>query len=112
MMTIFGIVLFLPFFDAMITKKFLVTKSQKVKALMLGFATIITAIMVGDLSWFLMRQLPPLDSDAQGGSLMQSTDWMAAGGTFPMPGGWDLTHWYILVIAIAYVCYYLSFKRN
>jgi hypothetical protein len=91
MMTIFGIVLFLPFFDAMITK-FLVTKSQKVKALMLGFATIITAIMVRDFSWFLMRQLPPLDSDAQGESLMQSTDWMAAGGTFPMPGGWDLTH--------------------
>jgi hypothetical protein len=56
MMTIFGIVLFLPFFDAMITK-FVVTKSQKVKALMLGFATIITAIMVGDFSWFLMRQL-------------------------------------------------------
>lgn len=76
MMTIFGIVLlFLPFFDAMITK-FLVAKSQKVRALMLGFAMIITAIMVGDFSWFLMRQLPPLDSDAQGGSLMQSTDWM------------------------------------
>lgn len=112
MMTIFGIVLFLPFFDPMITK-FLVTKSQKVKALMFGFATIITAaIMVGDFNWFLMRQLPPLDSDAQGGSLMQSTDWMAAGGTFPMPGDWVLTHWYILVIAIAYVCYYLSFKRN
>lgn len=67
MMTIFGIVLlFLPFFDAMITK-FLVAKSQKVRALMLGFAIIITAIMVGDFSWFLMRQLPPLDSDAQGG---------------------------------------------
>jgi hypothetical protein len=91
MMTIFGIALFLPFFDAMITK-FLVTKSQKVKALMLGFATIITAIMVRDFSWFLMRQLPPLDSDAQGESLMQSTDWMAAGGTFPMPGGWVLPY--------------------
>ena len=76
MMTIFGIVLlFLPFFDAMITK-FLVAKRQKVRALMLGFAMIITAIMVGDFSWFLMRQLHPLDSDAQGGSLMQSTDWM------------------------------------
>lgn len=49
MMTIFGIVLFLPFFDAMITK-FLVAKSQKVKALMLGFAMIITAIMVGGIS--------------------------------------------------------------
>jgi hypothetical protein len=43
---------------------------------------------------------------------MQSTDWMAAGGTFPMPGGWVLTHWYILVIASACVYYYLSFKRN
>jgi len=75
MMTIFGIVLFLPFFDAMITK-FLVAKSQKVKALMLRFAMIITAIMVGDFSRFLMRQLPPLDSGPQGGPLMQSTDWM------------------------------------
>jgi hypothetical protein len=76
MMTIFGIVLlFLPFFDAMITK-FLVAKSQKVRALMLAFAMIITAIMVGDFSRFLMRQLPPLGSDAQGGPLMQSTDWM------------------------------------
>jgi hypothetical protein len=37
---------------------------------------IITAIMVGDFSWFLMRQLPPLDSDPPCGSLMQSTDWM------------------------------------
>jgi hypothetical protein len=47
MMTIFGIVLlFPPFFDAMITK-FLVTKSQKVKALMLGFATTITAAIMG-----------------------------------------------------------------
>ena len=92
MMTIFGIVLFLPFFDAMITK-FLVTKSQKVKALMLGFATIIIAIMMGDFSWFLMRQLPPLDSDAQGGSLMQSTDWMELIGwqpeaSFRCPAAW------------------------
>jgi hypothetical protein len=60
----------------MITK-FLIAKSQKVRALMLGFAMIITAaIMVGDFSWFLMRQLLPLDSNAQGGSLMQSTDWI------------------------------------
>jgi hypothetical protein len=51
MMTIFGIVLllFLPFFDAMITK-FLVAKTQKVKALMLGFAMIITAIIVWGIS--------------------------------------------------------------
>lgn len=91
MMTIFGIVLlFLPFFDAMITK-FLVAKSQKVRALMLGFAMIIAAIMVGDFSWFLMRQLLPLDSDAQGGSLMQSTDWMwqpEAPFRCPAAGSW------------------------
>lgn len=96
----------------MITK-FLVAKSQKVRALMLGFAMIITAMMVGDFSWFLMRQLPPLDSDAQGGPLMQSTDWMwQPEAPFRCPATWVLTHWYILIIAIAYVCYYLSFKRN
>ena len=49
MMTIFEIVLFLSFFDAMITK-FLVAKSQKVRALMLGFAMIITAIIVWGIS--------------------------------------------------------------
>jgi hypothetical protein len=43
------VLLFLPFFDAMITK-FLVAKSEKVRALMLGFAMIITAIIVWGIS--------------------------------------------------------------
>ena len=59
----------LPLIDDMTLKVF--GKNKRSKALFLGFATLITAIVVEDFAWFVNRWLAPLESDPHGGQLMQ-----------------------------------------
>ena len=50
-------------------------KNKRSKAPFLGFAILITAIVVEDFAWFVNRWLAPLESDPHGGQLMQYSDW-------------------------------------
>ena len=50
-------------------------RHKRIKALMLGFANLITAITIEDLAWFVNRSLVPLADDPKGGRTMQFSDW-------------------------------------
>jgi hypothetical protein len=91
MFFIFVLISFAALFDDMTVKMF--GKNKRRKALFLGCATLITAIVVEDFAWFVNRWLVPLDTDPKGGQLMQYSDWtsMHIGaidvGSFVLPYG-------------------------
>jgi hypothetical protein len=72
MFFIFVLISFAALFDDMTLKVF--GKSKRKKALFLGCATLIAAIVVEDFAWFVNRWLVPLDTDPKGGQLMQYSD--------------------------------------
>ena len=78
MFFIFVLISFAALIDDMTLKVF--GKNKRRKALFLGCATLISAIVVEDFAWFVNRWLVPLDSDPKGGLLMQYSDWTAAPG--------------------------------
>lgn len=69
MFFIFVLISFAALIDDMTLKVF--GRNKRRKALFLGFATLITAIVVEDFAWFVNRWLVPLESDPKGGQLMQ-----------------------------------------
>ena len=72
MFFIFVLISFAALIDDMTLKMF--GKNKRSKALFLGFATLITTIVVEDFAWFVNRWLFPLESDLKGGQLMQYSE--------------------------------------
>ncbi|HEY7572131.1 MAG TPA: hypothetical protein VH796_12265 [Nitrososphaeraceae archaeon] len=116
MIVIFILVGFGPFFDSISFN--ILGKHERRKAASLGFANVLSAILVEDFTWFFYRWWLPLDNDPKRGLLMQASDWTTKNlsglhiphvdfiGSFVMP------YWYMIVIIVAGVFYYFAFKKS
>jgi len=110
MLFIFVLISWAALWDDMTFK--LLGRHNRLKAAMLGFANLITAIFVEDFAWFANRFAVPLESDPKGGLLMQASDWTSLHmgaidlGAFVLPG------WYLLVLALATLAYYGAFRKH
>lgn len=110
MLFIFVLISWAALWDDMTFK--LLGRHNRVKAAMLGFANLVTAILVEDFAWFANRFAVPLESDPKGGLLMQASDWTSLHmgaidlGAFVLPG------WYLLVLALATLAYYGAFRKH
>ncbi|MGH9991916.1 MAG: hypothetical protein ACREAZ_04635 [Nitrososphaera sp.] len=110
MLFIFVLISWAALWDDMTFK--LLGRHKRVKAAMLGFANLITAILVEDFAWFANRLAVPLESDPKGGLLMQASDWTSLHmgaidlGAFVLPG------WYLLALALATLAYYGAFRKH
>ncbi len=110
MLFIFVLISWAALWDDMTFK--LLGRHKRIKAAMLGFANLITAILVEDFAWFANRFAVPLESDPKGGLLMQASDWTSLHmgaidlGVFVLPG------WYLLVLAMATLAYYGAFRKH
>ena len=110
MFFIFVLISFAALIDDMTLKVF--GKNKRSKALFLGFATLITAIVVEDFAWFVNRWLAPLESDPHGGQLMQYSDWTSKHIGAIDVGNFVIPVWYLLAIGLATVAYYAAFRRH
>jgi hypothetical protein len=116
MIVLFILVGFGPFFDSISFN--ILGKHERRKAASLGFANVLSAILVEDFTWFFYRWWLPLDNDPKRGLLMQASDWTTKNlsglhiphvdfiGSFVMP------YWYMIVIIVAGVFYYFAFKKS
>ena len=73
MIVIFILVGFDPFFDSVSFN--ILGKHERRKAVSLGVANVLSAILVEDFTWFFYRWWLPLDNDQNKGLLMQVSDW-------------------------------------
>ena len=87
-------------------------KYKRSKALFLGCATLISAIVVEDFAWFVNRWLVPLDSDPKGGLLMQYSDWTSMHLGAINIGNFVIPIWYVFAISVATVAYYAAFRMH
>jgi hypothetical protein len=116
MIVIFILVGFGPFFDSISFN--ILGKHERRKAASLGFANVLSAILVEDFTWFFYRWWLPLDSDPKKGLLMQASDWTTknlSGLHVPhidLIGSFVIPYWYIIVIVIAGIFYYFAFKKS
>jgi hypothetical protein len=110
MFFIFVFISFAALFDDMTVKMF--GKNKRRKALFLGCATLITAIVVEDFAWFVNRWLIPLDTDPKGGQLMQYSDWTSMHIGAIDIGSFVVPVWYLFAIGLATIGYYVAFRRH
>ena len=116
MMVIFIIVGFGPFFDSVSFN--ILGRHERRKAVALGVANVISAMLVEDFTWFFYRWWLPLDNDPKKGLLMQASDWTTKSlGSLPVLhtnpfGSFVIPYWYIISIVIAGIFYYYAFKRS
>ncbi|HEY7228682.1 MAG TPA: hypothetical protein VH481_11240 [Nitrososphaeraceae archaeon] len=116
MIVIFILVGFGPFFDSISFN--ILGKHERRKAASLGFANVLSAILVEDFTWFFYRWWLPLDNDPKRGLLMQASDWTTknlSGLHIPhvdFIGSFVIPYWYIIVIIVAGVFYYFAFKKS
>lgn len=110
MLFIFALISFAALWDDMLFK--LLGRHKRIKAAFIGFANLITAIVVEDFAWFANRWAVPLESDPKGGLLMQSTDWTSIHMGAIDFGSFVLPTWYLLAIAIAALAYYGGFRNS
>jgi|SRR5215467_1709120 hypothetical protein len=116
MIVIFILVGFGPFFDSISFN--ILGKHERRKAASLGFANVLSAILVEDFTWFFYRWWLPLDSDPKKGLLMQASDWTTKNlGGLHIPhvdfiGSFVVPYWYIIVIVVAGIFYYFAFKKS
>ena len=110
MFFIFVLISFAALIDDMTLKVF--GRNKRSKALFLGFATLITAIVVEDFAWFVNRWLVPLESDPKGGQLMQYSDWTSKHIGAINAGNFVIPVWYLFAIGLASVAYYAAFRRH
>jgi len=110
MFFIFVLISFAALIDDMTLKVF--GRNKRSKALFLGFATLITAIVVEDFAWFVNRWLVPLESDSKGGQLMQYSDWTSKHIGAINAGNFVIPVWYLFAIGLASVAYYVAFRRH
>ena len=110
MLFIFVLISFAALWDDMTFK--LLGMHKRVKAVYLGLANLITAIVVEDFAWFVNRWLVPLASDPKGGLLMQSTDWTSIHLGAISAGSFVIPNWYLIAIALATLLYYGAFRKH
>jgi hypothetical protein len=110
MLFIFVLISFVSLWDDMAFKLF--GRHKRIKALMLGFANLITAILIEDFAWFVNRWLAPLSDDPKGGMLMQFSDWTSMHLGAIDVGSFVIPNWYIIAIALATLAYYGAFRNN
>jgi hypothetical protein len=110
MLFIFVLISFAALWDDMSFK--LLGRHNRLKALLLGIANLISAILVEDFAWFANRYLVPLADDPKGHELMQYSDWTSIHlgaidvGTFVIP------NWYLVALALATLAYYAAFRKH
>jgi hypothetical protein len=110
MFFIFVLISFAALIDDMTLKVF--GRNKRRKALFLGCATLIAAIVVEDFSWFVNRWLVPLESDPKGGQLMQYSDWTSMHIGAIDVGSFVVPIWYLFAIGLATVAYYAAFRKH
>ena len=110
MLFIFVLISFAALWDDMTFK--LLGRHKRIKAIYLGLANLITAIVVEDLAWFVNRWLVPLASDPKGGLLMQPTDWTSIHLGAISAGSFVIPNWYLIAIALATLLYYGAFRKH
>jgi hypothetical protein len=110
MLFIFVLISFASLWDDMAFKLF--GRHKRIKALMLGFANLITAILIEDFAWFVNRWVAPLSDDPKGGMLMQLSDWTSMHLGAIDVGSFVIPNWYIIAIALATLAYYGAFRKN
>jgi hypothetical protein len=110
MLFIFVLISFAALWDDMSFK--LLGRHKRIKAMLIGFANLITAIVVEDFAWFVNRWAVPLESDPKGGLLMQSTDWTSMHLGAIDFGSFVLPTWYLIAIAIAALAYYGGLRKH
>jgi hypothetical protein len=110
MLFIFVLISFAALWDDMTFK--LLGRHKRIKAMYLGLANLITAIVVEDFAWFVNRWLVPLASDPKGGLLMQSTDWTSIHLGAISAGSFVVPNWYLIAIALATALYYGAFRKH
>jgi hypothetical protein len=110
MLFIFILISFAALFDDMSFKLFGGRKRRK--ALVLGCANLITAIIVEDFAWFVNRWLVPLIEDPKAGRLMQHNDWTSMHLGAIDIGSFVIPNWYLLGIALATIAYYIAFRKH
>lgn len=110
MLFIFILISFAALFDDMSFKLFGGRKRRK--ALVLGCANLITAIIVEDFAWFVNRWLVPLMEDPKAGRLMQHNDWTSMHIGAIDIGSFVIPNWYLVGIALAAIAYYIAFRKH
>jgi hypothetical protein len=110
MLFIFVLISFAALWDDMAFK--LLGRHKRIKALMLGFANLIAAILIEDFAWFVNRWLVPLADDPKGGMLMQFSDWTSMHFGAIDLGSFVVPNWYIIAIALATLAYYGAFRKH
>ena len=110
MLFIFFLISFAALWDDLTFK--LWGKHSRRKALLLGIANLITAILVEDFAWFMNRYLFPLEGDPKAGQLMQSTDWTSMHLGAVNLGSFVIPNWYFIAIALAALAYYGGLRKS
>lgn len=110
MLFIFVLISFAALWDDMIFRLF--GRHKRIKALMLGFANLITAITIEDLAWFVNRSLVPLADDPKGGQLMQFSDWTSMHVGAVDVGSFVIPNWYIISLVLVTLLYYGAFRKH
>ncbi len=110
MLFIFVLISFAALWDDMAFK--LLGRHKRVKALVFGFANLITAITIEDLAWFVNRSLVPLADDPKGGQLMQFSDWTSMHLGVIDVGSFVIPNWYIIALAFVTLAYYGAFRKH
>lgn len=110
MLFIFVLISFAALWDDMVFRLF--GRHKRIKALMLGFANLITAITIEDLAWFVNRSLVPLADDPKGGQLMQFSDWTSMHVGAVDVGSFVIPNWYIISLVLVTLLYYGAFRKH
>ena len=110
MLFIFFLISFAALWDDLTFK--LWGKHSRIKALYLGIANLVTAIVVEDFAWFMNRYLFPLEGDPKAGQLMQSTDWTSMHLGAINVGSFVIPNWYLIAIALAALFYYGGLRKS
>jgi hypothetical protein len=111
MLFIFVLISFAALWDDMAFK--LLGKHNRIKALMLGIANLITAFLIEDFAWFVNRWLVPLSDDPKGGLLMQASDWTSIHlGAIDIMGIFVIPTWYLIAIPLTTLLYYGAFRKH
>lgn len=110
MLFIFVLISFAALWDDMSFK--LLGRHKRIKAVFIGLANLVTAIVVEDFAWFANRLIVPLESDPKGGMLMQFSDWTSMHMGAIDLGSFVVPVWYIVAVALATLAYYGGFRKH
>ncbi len=90
----------------------LLGKRNRLNAVMLGSANLITAITIEDFTWFVNRYTLPLENEPHGGQLMQISDWTSIHLGALDIGDFVIPYWYFIALALATFAYYSAFREH